>query len=48
MDRNFYTGNEEAMLNKVVGIAVKIIKKEIDMGDFLNTLFVLCKLPPRE
>lgn len=29
MDRNIYAGSEEAMLNKVVEIIVKIILKEI-------------------
>jgi hypothetical protein len=31
MDRNIYAGSEEAMLNKVVEIVVKIIKKEIGL-----------------
>jgi hypothetical protein len=31
MDRNIYAGNEEALLNKVVEIIVKIIKKEIGL-----------------
>jgi hypothetical protein len=31
MDRNIYAGSEESMLNKVVEIVVKIIKKEIGL-----------------
>jgi len=31
MDRNIYAGSEEALLNKVVEIVVKIIKKEIGL-----------------
>jgi hypothetical protein len=31
MDRNIYAGSEETMLNKVVEIIVKIIKKEIGL-----------------
>jgi hypothetical protein len=31
MDRNFYAGREEALLNKVVEIIVKIIKKEVGL-----------------
>jgi hypothetical protein len=30
-DRNIYAGSEEEMLNKVVEIIVKIIKKEIGL-----------------
>jgi len=29
IDRNMYVGSEEALLNKVLEIVVKIIKKEI-------------------
>jgi hypothetical protein len=29
LDRNIYAGSEEALLNKVVEIIVKIIKKEV-------------------
>jgi hypothetical protein len=31
LDENIYAGSEEALLNKVVEIVVKIIKKEIDL-----------------
>jgi hypothetical protein len=31
IDRNIYAGSEEALLNKVVEIVVKIIKKEIGL-----------------
>ena len=31
IDRNIYAGDEEAMLNKVVEIIVKIIKKEVGL-----------------
>lgn len=31
IDSNIYAGSEEAMLNKVVEIIVKIIKKEIGL-----------------
>jgi len=31
IDRNIYAGSEEAMLDKVVEIVVKIIKKEIGL-----------------
>ncbi len=31
MDGNIYAGSEEAMLNKVVEIVVKIIKKEVGL-----------------
>ncbi len=31
IDRNIYAGSEEALLNKVVEIIVKIIKKEIGL-----------------
>jgi hypothetical protein len=31
IDRNIYEGSEEALLNKIVGIIVKIIKKEVDL-----------------
>ncbi len=31
MNRNIYAGSEEALLNKVVEIVVKIIKKEIGL-----------------
>jgi len=31
MDRNIYAGSEEALLNKVVEIVVKIIKKEVGL-----------------
>ena len=31
MDRNIYAGSEEALLNRVVEIVVKIIKKEIGL-----------------
>jgi hypothetical protein len=30
-DRNIYAGSEKAMLNKVVEIIVKIIKKEVGL-----------------
>lgn len=31
IDRNIYAGSEEALLNKVVEIIVKIIKKEVGL-----------------
>ncbi|MFD2871686.1 hypothetical protein ACFS5N_04350 [Mucilaginibacter ximonensis] len=31
MNRNIYAGSEEALLNKVVEIIVKIIKKEVGL-----------------
>ncbi|GAA4083439.1 hypothetical protein [Mucilaginibacter panaciglaebae] len=31
IDRNIYAGSEEVLLNKVVEIVVKIIKKEIGL-----------------
>ncbi|MDB5122160.1 MAG: hypothetical protein JWP94_289 [Mucilaginibacter sp.] len=31
IDRNIYAGSEDAMLNKVVEIIVKIIKKEVGL-----------------
>ena len=31
LDRNIYAGSEEVMLNKVIEIIVKIIKKEIGL-----------------
>lgn len=31
MDRNIYAGSEDALLNKVVEIIVKIIKKEVGL-----------------
>jgi len=31
IDGNIYAGNEEAMLNKIVEVVVKIIKKDIGL-----------------
>jgi len=31
MNRNIYAGSEEALLNKIVEIIVKIIKKEVGL-----------------
>lgn len=31
IDRNIYAGSEEALLNKVVEVIVKIIKKEVGL-----------------